>query len=247
MIDLQDLYSLYSSSGYLGILVISFVGSIIPFIPIPYFPILISSALNKDMDPNIIALMSAIGAVVAKTIIFIASYYGRNILSKKTQTRMLPLQKLLSKYGGIGVFAAALTPIPDDLVYIPLGIAKYRPSRFALFTFLGKFFLGEIIVWGTVILGRPITEEMIAASGTGSPLSSIIITILTVALLVLILYFTFKFDWGKIIGKWFPWALDNNISVSKDKKSNTNNNDSSDSPDGNNNPNKNVNKNNQKK
>lgn len=216
------------------------MGSIIPFIPIPYFPILITSALNKNMDPNLIALMSAIGAVVAKTIIFIASYYGRNILSKKTQTRMLPLQRVLSKYGGIGVFAAALTPIPDDLVYIPLGIAKYQPSRFALFTFLGKFFLGEIIVWGTVLLGRPITEELIAVSDTGSPLSSIIITVLTVSLLVLILFFTFKFDWGKIIGKWFPWALDTHESngFTKNKDSVNNNNDNNNYSNTNNNKNK---------
>ena len=126
----------------MGIFLISFIGSIIPFIPVPYFPILVTSALDKSLDPNVIVLMSTIGAVLAKTIIFIASYYGRNILSKKTKTRMLPLQKLLSKYGGIGAFVAALTPIPDDLVYIPLGIAKYSPSRFALFTFLGKFFSG---------------------------------------------------------------------------------------------------------
>jgi hypothetical protein len=23
----------------------------------------------------------------------------------------------------------------------------------------------------------------------------------------LVLFFTFKVDWGKMIGRWFPWAL----------------------------------------
>jgi membrane protein DedA with SNARE-associated domain len=209
LIDIQDLYSFYSGSGYIGIFLISFIGSIIPFIPVPYFPVLVSSALDKSLDPNVIVLLSTIGAVLAKTIIFIASYYGRNILSKKTKTRMLPLQKLLSKYGGIGVFVAALTPIPDDLVYIPLGIAKYNPSRFALFTFIGKFLLGAIIVWGTVYLGRPIMESFLATTDSNDQYTTILVTVLSVILLALVLFFTFKFDWAKIIGKWFPWAIDN--------------------------------------
>lgn len=209
MIDIPDLYSFYSSSGYIGIFLISFIGSIIPFIPVPYFPVLVTSALDKSLDPNLIVLLSTIGAVMAKTIIFSASYYGRNILSKKTKTRMLPLQKLLSKYGGIGVFVAALTPIPDDLVYIPLGIAKYSPPRFALFTFAGKFLLGAIIVWGTVFLGRPIMDRFLVVTDSSNEYSTILVPILTVVILAVVLFFTFRFDWAKIIGKWFPWAIDN--------------------------------------
>lgn len=217
MISFHDISSFYSDSGYIGILVISFIGSIIVFIPVPYFPILISSALNKDFDPHMIALSSALGAVLAKIIIFIASYYGRNILSNKTKTKMQPLQKLLSKYGAIGAFLAALTPIPDDLIYIPLGLAKYSAKKFAIATFLGKFIFGEVIVWGTVFLGRPIMEEVLSVSDASNQLSTIVVTVLTVALLILVLFFTFKVDWGKIIGRWFPWAL-NEDSDEKPKK-----------------------------
>jgi membrane protein DedA with SNARE-associated domain len=217
LISFHDISSFYSDSGYIGILVISFIGSIIVFIPVPYFPILISSALNKDFDPHMIALSSALGAVLAKIIIFIASYYGRNILSNKTKTKMQPLQKLLSKYGAIGAFLAALTPIPDDLIYIPLGLAKYSAKKFAIATFLGKFIFGEIIVWGTVFLGRPIMEEVLSVSDASNQISTIVVAVLTVALLILVLFFTFKVDWGKIIGRWFPWAL-NEDSDEKPKK-----------------------------
>ncbi len=217
MIDFQDIYSFYSSSGYIGILITSFIGSILVFIPVPYFPILISSALNKDFDPHLIALTSAIGAVLAKMIIFIASYYGRNILSNKTKTRMQPLQNILTKYGGIGAFIAALTPIPDDLVYIPLGLAKYSIKKFTIVTFLGMFILGEIIVWGTVFLGRPIMEEVLSVSDANNQFSIIVVSVLTVVLLILVLIFTFKVDWSKIIGRWFPWALDKNMDEKNNK------------------------------
>jgi len=217
LIDFQDIYSFYSSSGYIGILITSFIGSILVFIPVPYFPILISSALNKDFDPHLIALTSAIGAVLAKMIIFIASYYGRNILSNKTKTRMQPLQNILTKYGGIGAFIAALTPIPDDLVYIPLGLAKYSIKKFTIVTFLGKFILGEIIVWGTVFLGRPIMEEVLSVSDANNQFSIIVVSVLTVVVLILVLFFTFKVDWSKIIGRWFPWALDKNLDEKNNK------------------------------
>src|ERR671912_605418 len=117
------------------------------FIPIPYFPVLMSAALNKNFDPTLIVLFSTIGAVAGKMIIFCGSYYGRKIiLSYNTKKRMLPLQKLLSRYGWMGVFTAAATPIPDDIVYIPLGLAKYSPLKFVSALFVGKFVLGGVIV-----------------------------------------------------------------------------------------------------
>ena len=98
---------------------------------------------------------------------------------------------------------------PDDLVYIPLGIAKYSVRKFVLFTFIGKLLYGLIIVWGAVFLGRPIMEKFLSFSDANNQFSIAVISALTIGLLILILFFTFKMDWTKIIGKWFPWALDN--------------------------------------
>ncbi len=209
--DIQGILTYFGNVGYIGIFIISFLGSILIFIPVPYFPILITSALNKELDPNMIALSATIGAVLAKSSIFIASYYGRNLLSKKTKSKILPLQNFLAKYGGLAAFIAALLPVPDDLVYIPLGIAKYSIKKFVLFTFFGKLLYGLIIVWGAVILGRPVMEQILLFSNANNQFTVILIAGLTIGLLILILFFTFKVDWTKIIGKWFPWALDNDF------------------------------------
>jgi membrane protein DedA with SNARE-associated domain len=205
---ITGLFTFFANLGYAGIIVISFVGSIIVFVPIPYFPILIGAAFNKQLDPNLISLSSAVGAVTAKMIIFYASYYGRNILNTNTKKRMAPLQRLLGKYGWFGAFLAALTPIPDDIVYIPLGIAKYSPWKFASATFSGKFILNEIIVWGAVILGRPFIEHFVSSSGSirTDPVHLIIGVVVSTIILGVILYLLLRVDWGKIIGKWFPWT-----------------------------------------
>jgi membrane protein DedA with SNARE-associated domain len=206
--DIQGILAYFGNVGYIGIFIISFIGSILIFIPVPYFPILITSAFNKNLDPNLIALSATLGALLAKSIIFIASYYGRNLLSNKTKSKIMPLQNFLSKYGGLAAFIAALLPVPDDLVYIPLGIAKYSIRKFVIFTFFGKLLYGLAVVWGAVILGRPIMEQFISFSEANSQSSIIIIAVTTIALLALVLFFTFKVDWAKTIGKWFPWALD---------------------------------------
>ena len=49
---------------------------------------------------------------------------------KKTRKRMRPFERLVKRYGAGAAFFAAATPIPDDLVYVPLGLAKYNPTSF---------------------------------------------------------------------------------------------------------------------
>ena len=206
MTSIEDIFAFYDDFGYLGILLISFLGSIIVFVPVPYFPILVTAAFNRNLDPHLISFFSALGAVIAKLIIFYASYYGRNVLSPKIKGRMIPLQRLLGKYGSMGAFIAAVSPIPDDIVYIPLGLARYSPWKFAISTFAGKFLLNEMIVLGSAYFGKPAIDKLL--SGSSSSESLVLITIGSIIVLGIIIYVSLKIDWGKVIGKWFPWALD---------------------------------------
>lgn len=206
MVILEDLFPFSPELGYLSIIIVSFVGSLVVFIPIPYFPLLLTASLSGRLDPHLIAVASALGSVAAKTIIFFASYYGRNVLSENTKKRMLPLQRLVGRYGWPGAFAAAATPIPDDIIYIPLGIAKYSPWKFALATFAGKVVMNEAIVWSTVFFGRPIVEDVLSR-----PLDNItLVTIAaaSVAVMGAFVYYTLRIDWAKLLGRWFPWALE---------------------------------------
>ena len=214
--NLEDLLSFFNSFGYFGILLISFVGSIIIFIPIPYFPVLVAAAFDKHLDPHIISLSSAIGSVAGKMIIFYASYYGRKILNTSTKKRMFPLHRLLSKYGWLGAFIAAATPVPDDVVYITLGLAKYSPFRFATAVFAGKMVLKEITVWGALLIGRPFVEYFI--SNYSNPVYFVVLIGSAAVILAIILYLSLKLDWAKIIGKWFPWTLTDESCSSKESK-----------------------------
>src|ERR687884_502914 len=127
---------------YLGLFVISFILSIFIFVPVPN-------------SPNLISIYSALGIITAKVIIFYLAYYGRSFLSRTSRknSRMLILQKLAHKYGWKAALIAAMTPIPDDIVYISLAIGKYSPWKFIASAFAGKLIIKEIMAWGAVYLG----------------------------------------------------------------------------------------------
>lgn len=133
LIDVQDLITIFNSFGYACIFLVSFIGSIIPFVPIPYFPILVIAAIDDQLDPNFISISSAAGAVIAKLIIFYASFYGRKTLKKETKKRMQPLQLLLAKYGSEHL-RLHLRLFPMILSLFRL-VARYSPWKFAIATF----------------------------------------------------------------------------------------------------------------
>jgi membrane protein DedA with SNARE-associated domain len=194
--------------GYLEIMLISFISSIIIFVPIPYVPVLIAGAFNTQLDPHIISILTTISVTTGRTIIFMISYYGYKILKEKTKKRLLPLQRLLSRYGWLGAFIAALTPFPpDDIIIILLGISKYNPFKFILASFAGKLIANEIIVWSTVILGKPFVERFII--GSSDPFYILIISIAVIIITILLIYLLLKINWSTIIGKWFPWTTNN--------------------------------------
>jgi membrane protein DedA with SNARE-associated domain len=211
LINLDELVLLYDYFGYPGILLVSFIISILFFLPIPYFPLPLIAAFNKNLDPHIISLYGTVGAVAAKMIIFYLAYSGRNIISKKSKGRTLSLQKLVGKYGWIGALVAPIIPFSENFIYITLGLTKYNPWKFAVSVFAGVFLYNEFIVWLGVLLGRPFVQSIISQfTDTSNPTAIIIAIILSVAGVLVNLYFLVKINWNKIIEKRFPWTRTDN-------------------------------------
>lgn len=204
---LYDLvFSIGDNLGYPGILLITFLISLLVFVPIPYIPILILALFISRLDPNLIALSSAIGVTLGRSVIFFASYRGRSLIDNSTLKRMAPLQRLLAKYGSLVSFVAAVTPIPpDDIVIILLGIAKFNLLKFILTTFGGKLIINLAVVWAAVLWGLPMVEQFL--NQTTDPVHLLILAVVSLIIAVATVYLVIKLDWGTIIGKWFPWTL----------------------------------------
>ena len=196
--------------GYLGLTIVSFFGSLIPFVPIPSFVLVATMAAGEQFDIHALVLIAALTATGAKQIIFYASYGGRKIISEKTKKRMKPFQKLVKRYGGSAAFVAAATPIPDDLVYIPLGLAKYNPKRFFVATLLGKFVLYYVIVLISHYMGLSLLEPVLQE--IDDPLPVYIGIIALGAAMTIIVILLLRLNWERILGRFAPWTLDDSDS-----------------------------------
>jgi membrane protein DedA with SNARE-associated domain len=207
-VDLWELFPFTPEVGYLGLTIVSFFGSLIPFVPIPSFVLVATMAVGEQFDIHALALIAAFTATAAKQIIFYLSYGGRKIISEKTKKRMKPFQKLVKRYGGSAAFVAAATPIPDDLVYIPLGLAKYNPKRFFVATLLGKIVLYYAIVLISHYTGLSLLEPIL--QDIQDPLPVYVGIIIFGAAMTSIVILLLRLNWEKILGRIAPWTLDDN-------------------------------------
>ena len=204
--DLWELFPFTPEVGYLGLTIVSFFGSLIPFVPIPSFILVATMAAGEQFDIHVLVLIAALTSTAAKQIIFYVSYGGRKIISEKTKKRMMPFQKLVKRYGASAAFVAAATPIPDDLVYIPLGLAKYNPKRFFVATLSGKFVLYYVIVLISHYMGLSLLEPIL--QGIDDPLPVYIGIIALGIAMTLVVILLLRLNWEKILGKFAPWTLD---------------------------------------
>lgn len=199
-----DLIQLIQGMDYSAIFLLTFVSAILIVVPIPYFPVLMTAVLVTDLNPNLIILYGALGAVTAKSIVYMISYYGTNIgnLKRNFNAKDYPETfRILKKYGGIAIFLAGITPIPDNIIFIPFGMYKYNPIKFMLITFFSKLLLNVIVVWGTLIIGKPIIGNFAEMS---LDMNTLVVTIIISVFVFSILFIFFlKIRWAVFLERFF--------------------------------------------
>jgi membrane protein DedA with SNARE-associated domain len=207
-VDFAAIFPFAPEFGYLGLTLISFFGSLIPFVPLPSFLLLATMSVGDQFDLHVIALISAFTATGAKIVVFSVSYGGRRIIGEKSRKRMRPFERLIKKYGAAAAFFAAATPMPDDLIYVPLGLAKYNPKRFIVATLAGKIVLSYIIVFMSHYFGLSLVEPFLEDI---EDVSTIYIGIAVfAAIMTAVVILLLKLDWQRIMGRFAPWTLDEN-------------------------------------
>ena len=206
--DFSAIFPFAPEVGYIGLTLVSFFGSLIPFVPLPSFLLLATMSVGDQFDLHVIALISAFTATGAKIIVFSVSYGGRRIIGEKSRKRMRPFERLVKKYGAGAAFFAAATPMPDDLIYVPLGLAKYNPKRFIIATLAGKIVLSYVIVFAAHYFGLSLVEPLLENI---EDVSTIYIGIAVfAAIMTSIVILLLKLDWQRIMGRFAPWTLDEN-------------------------------------
>lgn len=177
--------------SYLGVFLISLVGALSVIIPIPYT--LVIYLLGSVLDPFLIAVSGGLGSALGEFSGYVLGYYGRVVLSKERRRKMDYMMKVFHRYGFAAIFLFALTPLPDDLLFIPLGIMRYRFLKAFIPAFLGKMLMCFILAYS----GYWSVEVIEIVFGEGGLLGVVITTVLLVIVIVAIL----RIDWEKVFEK----------------------------------------------
>ena len=198
--EIEDwLVAFATQYSYLGVFVISLLGAMSIFIPIPYTVVIFILGGLQAFDPFLIAIAAGFGSAIGEFSGYLLGLGGRKVIGDKYKKRMNFLTKLFKKYGSIAIFIFALTPLPDDLLFIPLGVMRYSLLRAFIPALLGKF-LSNLIIAYSGRLSLEIVKTIFGVEGEGTSL--LVGTIIGVSLLIIVFIIMFKLDWEKYFGKY---------------------------------------------
>jgi membrane protein YqaA with SNARE-associated domain len=158
-----------------------FLGALVPF-PIPYaIPVSTFAYLWFFNSPNpwlwmtILVATAALANTIGDSFDYIIGRGAEYFVSKDDpgQTNQWA-QLILTKPRWIPfiVFLFALTPLPDSLLLVPLGIVKYSPKKALIAMYLGKFLMMWAYAWAGILTIDPLLALL---GGEGSWVSGILL------------------------------------------------------------------------
>lgn len=187
------LISFLQNLGYLGIFLISLISSLIPFLPLPYLIFVVLSASKYDNFGLIFLGISAgIGGSIGKLTTYFLGRAGNFALSEERKKELEIFRKLSRKYGFIGVLIFAITPLPDDVLYFPLGLGKFDLRAFLIANLIGKSLLAIFVAY----LSK--TYYNLARAIAGESLDFMITLIAMIGALILS-FILLKIKWSKVV------------------------------------------------
>jgi len=194
LLDLENYLLQYS---YVGVFTISLVGAMSIIVPIPYTFIILTLGMGGKMNPLLLTVAGGLGSSVGESSGYILGYYGRSAISEKQQRKMDYMLRIFDHYGPIAIFLFALTPLPDDLLFIPLGMLRYKFTKVFIPCILGKTLMCAILAYGGQMFGNILSILF----GESTPQMELLISVITAIALVFILVAMLKIDWEKVFEK----------------------------------------------
>jgi len=190
------LWQLFAPYRYLGVFAVSFIGTASIIIPIPYTLLIFSlSTTSSEWNPILLTIAGGTGSAIGEFSGYALGYFGRKIVSQERQRKMTYLVKIFDRFGPFAIFVFALTPLPDDLLFIPLGILRYKFYKAFIPALIGKLLMIFIIA----NFGRTARDIILFLFGEGG--AEIVIAVTTI-LLLLILIVIYRIDWEKVFQKY---------------------------------------------
>ena len=146
-LDNQQLFmSLIEMYGYMGLFVVTFLGSATIFFVLPTDIFVFASA--AFLNPFWIGIVGGLGKALGETVGYVLGLGSRKIIDRKYKKEAKKWEKMFRIHGGFFIIILfALTPLPDDIVGIVAGTLKYPFKKFLLASIIGKVTLTLILAY----------------------------------------------------------------------------------------------------
>jgi len=196
---LKFLLSLPATSPLVTLIVflVSLISNSVPYISVPYLAlILLYSSYWGVQDlthSTLIVLSSALGAAIGKIVVY---YLGKGVsnlvISSSNEAYIKLLSKFLDKSIFLSIIIFAATPLPDDILYIPVGVLRYPLLKFFISCFIGKLILTAFVFYSGGFIHSLMKFSQVQDVG-------IVATIVSILVTAIVLLFMRYLDWAKLV------------------------------------------------
>lgn len=166
--------------GYLGVFATTLLGSAVPFLPFPN--LLVVVLLSNILDPPQLGVLAGIGGSLGKVTSYLLGRSGYGLSKTETRSNLDVVRGFLGRYGTLGIFVLAVTPLRDEVYAIPMGMLNFPFRRFLLANTLGKIILYTAVAY----LGRFFLATLGSFLGEGEVIATVLAFIITISTTVLL-------------------------------------------------------------
>ena len=150
-----------------------------------------------------IALMGGLGSALGELTGYVVGYGTKKIAEERNSDLLnnvdgfgkiiLENEKLTPLY----IFIFALTPLPDDILFLPLGMMKYPFWKSIVPGWLGKNFTTLFYCCWPIFVALGFTSQGIESNSISSIITEAILLLVTIT----VMFFIMSFDWTKFLEK----------------------------------------------
>ncbi len=181
--------------GYTGAFLSSLVGNLTVVIIFPY-TIVVYLVATSGLDPFLLGLVTGTGAVLGELSGYLIGRWGAHKFQKAKPEAFDALKKIVNArptYVTWLLFVFSVLPLPDDVLFVPLGFLRY-----SLWRLLWPAWLGKVIAALVITYAGNFAYHFTDHSNVTSPMA-IFNQLGALFALTIAMYLMFKLDWQKIM------------------------------------------------
>lgn len=181
--------------GYAGAFIAALIGSTSATVFFPY-TIIVFFLATQGLSPFWLGILMGTGAGVGQMAGYVLGTFGTRWLRTKKPETYDALEKILAYRPRVIMLLLIIfgsTPLPDDMLMIPLGMLRYPWWKAWLPTTIGKIIAGWIVTYSSYAVSRSLDL------GTAAGATGIVGQLGTIAALAAIGYVMLQLDWQRIM------------------------------------------------